>query len=231
MLVQYGAGVLDARGSIGGQTFSRNTYGAYARARTTPVNPRSARQVVVRSNISSLAEYWGGTLTGSQRAAWAVYADAITMTNRLGQSIKLAGFNHFIRGNAARLMCGAAIVDDGPTVLGVPATDPTYAVAVSEATQQISVTFDNTLDWANEDDGYMTIAMSSPRGAGVSFIGAPLRFAGKIDGATPTPPTSPATIAVPFPVAAGQVVCCVARILRGDGRASTPFRKNAAVAA
>lgn len=231
MLIQYGAGVLDARGSIGGQTFSRNRYGAYARARTTPVNPNSSRQVQVRAFISALASAWSATLTAAQRLEWEVYADAISMTNRLGQSIKLTGFNHFVRGNAARLQCGFSQVAAGPTELALPPADATFAVAISEATQLITVTFDDTADWCDEDDAAMSIAMSSPRGGGVSYLNGPFRFADSIDGDSVTPPSTGDTVAVPFPVAEGQVVAVRARIMRADGRLSSPFRLVAAVAA
>ncbi|GAI27992.1 unnamed protein product, partial [marine sediment metagenome] len=54
-LVQYGGGVLDARGSIGGQVHSKNRFGSYIRARTTPVNPQTNRQDAVRVAVSSLS--------------------------------------------------------------------------------------------------------------------------------------------------------------------------------
>lgn len=54
-LVQFGGGILDARGSIGGQVFSKNRFGNYMRARITPVNPNSARQAVVRAIVQALA--------------------------------------------------------------------------------------------------------------------------------------------------------------------------------
>ena len=109
MLVQYGGGVLDARGSIGGQTASRNRFGNYLRARTTPVNPRSSKQNKVRAVVQYLAQYWSNTLTQAQRDGWEVYAAAITRTNKLGAQIKLTGFNHFIRSNTPLLQSDKTI--------------------------------------------------------------------------------------------------------------------------
>ena len=95
-LVQYGGGVLDARGSIGGQVHSKNRFGNYIRARTTPVNPQSTRQNFVRNIVQYLSQRWSNTLTQLQRDGWEVYAAAITRANKLGAQIKLTGFNHYI---------------------------------------------------------------------------------------------------------------------------------------
>lgn len=229
-LVQYGGGILDARGSIGGQVHSRNRFGNYIRARTTPVNPQSERQNIIRNIIQQLAQLWSSILTQTQRDAWEVYADVIVRTNKLGAQIKLTGFNHYIRSNSFILQNGGTRVDDGPTDLTLPGSDPTFAVVVDEAGQQISVTFDEALPWAIEDGGFMGIYMSSPKATGVNFIGGPFRLAGTIIGSV-TPPTSPEVIAVPFPVAEGQEVVVRTRIVEADARLSDIFQSKTSVAA
>jgi len=229
-LVQYGGGVLDARGSIGGQVHSRNRFGNYIRSRTTPVNPQSGRQNTIRAIISALASYWSTTMSAANRALWELYADAIVRQNKLGATIKLTGFNHFVRSNAFILQNGGAQVDAGPTTLTLPGADPTFECEVDEAGQEIAVTFDNALPWAIAVGGHMGVYMSAPKAAGVSFIGGPWRLAGTIDGAV-IPPTSPATLTVPFPVAEGQNVVCRARIVELDGRLSDYFQQFSSVVA
>ncbi len=231
MLVQYGGGVLDARGSIGGQTASRNRYGNYLRARTTPVNPQSSRQNKIRAVVQLLAQYWSGTLTQLQRDAWEVYAAAITRTNKLGAQIKLTGFNHFIRSNSIRQQSDNAIVPAGPVVLTLPPADPIFVCEVDEIGQEISITFDPLLSWNIIDNGFMYVFMSIPKAAGTNFIGGPFRLAGAIDGDTASPPTSPQVLPVPFPVAEGQALVCQARIAEADGRLSDLFRHQSAVVA
>lgn len=230
-LVQYGGGILDARGSIGGQVHSKNRFGSYIRARTTPVNPRSSRQNAVRAAIANLAQYWSGTLTQLQRDAWEVYAAAITRTNKLGAQIKLTGFNMFIRSNAARVQCGGAVVAAGPTTLTLPGADITFACEVDEAGQEISVTFDAAASWNIIDEGFLSVFMSIPKAVGTNFIGGPFRFADSIDGDTASPPTSPQVLPVPFPVAEGQALVCRARIMEADGRLSDLFQHASAVVA
>lgn len=230
-LVQLGGGVLDARGSIGGQVFSRNRFGNYIRARITPVNPQSTRQNKIRAVIQSLAQHWSSTLTQAERDAWEVYADAITRQNALGAQIKLTGFNHFIRSNSIRSQSDDTVIEPGPTTLTLPPADPIFVCEVDETAQQISVTFDPALSWAIIDAGEMYVFMSAPKAVGTNFIGGPFRLAGAIDGNTVSPPTSPQLLSVPFPVAESQALVCRARISEVDGRLSDYFQHASAVVA
>lgn len=231
MLVKFGAGILGASGSIGGTTFARNAGGSYARQRTKPVNPNTPRQQTARAIISALVAEFGLTLTAAQRSAWAVYADAISVVNRLGESIKLSGYNHFIRSNSVILQCGGSMVADGPTDLTLPPADEGLTVAISEATQQMTIQFTEDGLWEAEDGGFLHVKMSQPVNPGRTFIGGPMRFAGALEGDTADPLTSPQTMAVPFPVAEGHKVCVECRIVRADGRVSAPFRTTVTVGA
>lgn len=230
-LVQYGGGILDARGSIGGQVHSKNRFGSYIRARTTPVNPQSSRQNLIRAIIAGLSNNWSAVLTQAQRDAWEVYADAIVFTNKLGAAIKLTGFNHFVRSNSVRAQNAKTAIATGPTTLTLPPADPLMVATVDEAGQQVSVVFDDTLDWVDQDNGHMFVYMSAPKNTGVNFIGGPFRLAGSIDGDSTTPPTSPSVLSVPFPVAENQEVVVRARISEEDGRLSDLFRSQSSVTA
>jgi len=101
-LVKFGGGVVQMSGSIAGDTFARNRYGNYCRARTKPTNPNTSRQQDVRASLAFLTDRWSNTLTALQRAAWNLYGDSVAMTNRLGETTKLTGFNHYIRSNIER---------------------------------------------------------------------------------------------------------------------------------
>lgn len=230
-LIRFGSGIADARGSIESTVFSKNRYGNYMRNRTTPVNPQSVRQQGVRTDLSSLVDRWSNTLTQAQRDGWNTYAANVPTTNKLGETIKLSGYNWYVGNNTAMLQAGGVIVDDAPTNFTRVGADATYAVALSEATQLISVTFDNTLPWANDDNGWMLISMSLPVNGGREYVQSSFRVAGAIEGDGTTPPTSPATIAVPYPVAAGQKVTVTARIIEEDGRTSQKFQSTVSVAA
>lgn len=223
-LIRYGGGIVQASGSIAGNTFARNRFGNYARSRTTPVNPKSSRQSAARATVMMLAEAWRESpMTQAIRDAWETYADAIAMNNRLGETIHLSGFNHFIRSNAAALAAGLSIVTAAPTTLALPLGDPTLAATGSEATQLLSITFDDTEEWCDLDGAAMSVEMHLPQNASRNFFGGPWRFSAAILGSSTTPPTSPETIAPGFVLVEDQKTTVRARIILDDQRVSNQF--------
>lgn len=229
MLIQSQV-ISKASGSLGGITGSRNRFGMYFRARSNPVNPNTDRQNVIRALMAQLTAAWG-SLTEAQRQGWNAYGSQVPRLNKLGETVYLTGFNHFVRTNVLNLQCGGTQISIAPTDLLLPGADSTFAITASEATQELSVTFDTGLDWVGEDGGYLAVFMGLPRNTQVNFFGGPWRFADSVDGESGTPPTSPATLAVPFAITEGQKVWAYARIIRADGRVSDPFRDSVAVSA
>lgn len=224
-LIKFGGGIVDARGSVAGNVFSRNRFGAYLRARVTPVNPQSSRQEAARARIAMLAEQWRESpVTAAMRTAWGTYAASINAVNKLGEAISLTGFNAFIMGNAIKLAHGFDFVEDGPTDLGLPAQDPTVSIALSEASG-ITVTFDDTFDVYDEDNAGLSIEIGEPQSPSRNFFNGPWRMHGIIEGDSVTPPTSPdgPTAVTAWTLIEGQKVWTRVRILREDGRASTPW--------
>ena len=230
-LVKYGAGVVQASGSIGGTTFSRNRFGNYMRAKTKPVNPASAGQGEVRTSMSFLVEAWNATLTAAQRIAWNSYGSAVAMKNRLGETIYLTGFNHFIRANSWLKRNAKTIIAAGPTALVLPEQDPVFSIAASAASGDITITYDDTLAWDNETGGYLIVYQGTPQAATRNFFNGPWRQLGNIPGETGTPVASPQDLSAVFTLVAGQKIWCYARIIRSDGRMSNPFAVSAIVGA
>lgn len=228
-LVRLGGGIIQMSGSIAGNTFARNASGNYARARTKPVNPTSPLQVARRSALAYLTEYWHETLSAANRTAWATYANAVSMKNRLGETIKLSGFNHFIRVNAYRYAVGQNLCPNGPTVLSLPDKDPTFSITASVATQLISVTWDITLPWGDIAASVMGVLMGRPQLVTRNFFRGPWNVAGSIPGNG----ASPATMTAPFTLVLGQRIWCQARISTGptDSRLSETFSDDCIVAA
>lgn len=210
------AGSAAASGSMGGNTAARNRYGAYMRAKVTPVNPQSALQSAQRSRFALLVAAWS-TLTTAQRDAWEVYANATPKNDVFGQPITLPGRQVFIGSNALRLQAGLTIVEDGPTELTIPGL--TAPVPTITAGDPASVVFTTTDQWAGEVGGALLLFLSPPKSPTRSFHRNPYRYAGKIAGAG-TPPTSPATIPVPYVYTAGQKCFWKAVALTADGRVS-----------
>jgi len=226
-LIKFGGGITEMRGSIAGNTYARNRFGAYSRARTKPVNPMSPRQTAARIAIMFLAEQWReAPMTDAKRTAWETYANAVNWQNMLGETVHLTGYNHFIRGNCSRLQCGETFVDDGPAELGLPAGDPLFQVTdLSAALQSGKVTFDDGFDWCSEDDAHLIVDMGLPQNASRNFFGGPWRYWFDGDGAVGVPAVSPfGPIAnLPWPAIEGQKVWFRATILRADARTTTKF--------
>jgi len=181
--------------------------------------------------MAYLANRWSAVLTAANRAAWELYAANVPMKNRLGDTINLTGFNHYIRSNIARLSAAAAVVDAGPTIFSLPEKDPTIVNTITQASQLHSLAIDVNHDWVDEDEGFLAVSMGKPQIATKNFFNGPFLFNFKIDGDSVTPPTSPQTGAVAYVVTTAQKVWIQCRISREDGRLSEPFGVSTIVTA
>ena len=230
-LVKMGGGVVQMSGSIAGNTFARNRSGNYVRARTKPVNPNSTQQGLVKTAMAYLTMWWASGLSAAERTSWATYAAAIAMKNRLGESVYLTGFNHFVRSNVEFYRHNAAVTEAGRTTLSLPEKDIAFAVSGSVATQKLSVVFTESMEWALESGASMSVYMGVPRQATRNFFNGPWKYVGQILGVDSTGAQSPAELDPPYTLVLGQLVTCYARIRRLDGRLSEPFTASFTVAA
>jgi len=233
-LVKYGGGVVQVSGSIAGTTHARNRFGNYIRSRTKPVNPKSPRQEQARAIIMFLAEQWReAPMTDVIRTAWETYANSVNWQNKLGETVKLTGFNHFVRSNAAILAASGALVTAGPLDLGLPAGDPNFVVSnCTAAGQTADVAFDDGMDWAGEDDAYLVCQMGEPQNPTRNFFNGPWRNCFFLSGNTAVPLVSPSLALpnIPFTIVEGQKIWFRAAIIRADGRLSTKFECDPVIA-
>ena len=149
------------------------------------------------------------------------------MTNRLGEAQFLSGYNHYIRSNLTRKQVLRPTIDDGPTIFNLPEQDPDFAIISESGTQDFDITFDDTMDWVNENNAAMYIFQGQPQNAQVNFFDGPWRISTQISGNLALPSTSPVVDKpTTYALAAGQNVFYYARISRADGRLSEPFRSS-----
>lgn len=182
-LIRYGGGIVQVSGSIGGDVHARNRFGNYIRPRTKPVNPHSIRQEAIRTIVSHLAEYWHGDLSAAQRAAWEVYAAAVAMKNRLGETIHLTGFNHFIRTNGTHMTWSGVVLPNAPVVLSLPEKDDDLA-CIEESIAGQTFNFECNVDgWGPGVNDKLLIAlyMGHPQLASRNFFAGPWRYMGIIN--------------------------------------------------
>ena len=223
MLIKSGL-ITQGSGSLGGMTASHNRGGLYLRARTIPTDPGTSFQQQIRGYMSTLTSLWANALTALQRDAWDTYAAAVPVINPLGDPIYLSGLNHYVRSNVPRLQAALPRVDTGPVIFNLGDFTQPGGISGDATADEIDVIFDNTDDWANEDDAAMLVYGSRDQGLTINFFKGPYRYGGPILGDSVTPPTSPAAIASAFVLTAGANVHAKVVVTRADGRLSAPFR-------
>jgi hypothetical protein len=110
-LILAGGGITDIRGSVGGTTFSRSKFGITARAKTSPVNPRTPKMGLAKTRLASNSRGWSNALTQGQRNAWNAWALTQPQTNAFGQTSYLAGQHWYTKLNTnLQIIGGAALV-------------------------------------------------------------------------------------------------------------------------
>lgn len=180
-------------GSMGGAVASSARGGVgYFRSRTTPANPRTPGQTIVRSIATSIATAWRSTLTTLQRAGWEGLASPTE-----------SGINVYTRGNAVAMLSGNPREDDFPASANL-AFSPIVVNPVADASAHtVAVTI--PVDWSGEAQG--AVFVSAPQSASRASQQFNFLFIGHTD----VDSSGVQTIAVPathpaFNMVAGQVV-------------------------
>jgi hypothetical protein len=109
----------ELRKKAGSDVFSKNHYGPFIRKRVHGTNPRSAKQLDVRADMSSLSKGFKG-LGATVIAAWNTYGKTPILKNRLGQSIQYTGEVWYIKLNRILLTLGATAITSPPSTSAVP---------------------------------------------------------------------------------------------------------------
>jgi len=136
--ILFGAGIADARGSVGGVVFSHGPGGSIMRTRIKPNNPATNSQALRRGVLSNLVARWGQTLDATQRGLWEDYAGATPWTNKLNQSIVLTGMQAYIYINGARVRTGQALTDAAPDIGGV-AILPSCTIKADHVSNNVTI--------------------------------------------------------------------------------------------
>lgn len=214
----------DLSGSLDGVVASRNASGAYLRSRSTPVNPNSSSQQLVRSIFASLTQAWQLSLSDAQRAGWRAYAEALTTTDAIGNSLTLQAANWYVACNVGRLQFGVGRVDDAPTTLALA-----EAPAIDWASSFFTIGGGNValvagnIDWGAVDDAFMTVGLGNVQAPTRNFYKSPFSFDGALEGDSATPLTNPLLYtpsSLPGGLAIGNKLPVRVRLYLPDGRIS-----------
>lgn len=173
--------VAEARGSIAGTVFSKNTYGAYLRTKVSPINKQSISQQAVRALLASVAQDWRG-LTQAQRDLWNQFAVNFSRTNIFGDQVQLTGFNLFMRLNKNLLEVNESVITSAPTpqdVFGFTS----ISIAPDETTGDFEVTFAPAIPATDKVIVYATAPLSQ----GKDFAKSELRKIEVLDNTATSP--------------------------------------------
>jgi hypothetical protein len=217
-LVKFGQGVAAISGKVGGSVFAHNKGGTYVRNWVKPTDPNTDRQSAVRQIMSDLMSHWNDNLTPDQREAWKTYAENVTVLNRFGDPITIPAISWFGGCNTQRVNATLNRIDDAPIIFNRGVGDDLIAVVASEATQQLSVSFNAGLDWVDEDQSALLVYCSRPQNPSLEFFRGPYRLTDYIEGDSVAPPGPPVVMDAPFPFVEAQKLFYRFVITRADAR-------------
>lgn len=196
--VKFGQGVADMRGKVGGSVFSRNTAGAYIREKVSPVNPRTPKQLAIRSHLNTNAKNWAG-LSLAVREAWANLARAYPRTDVFGNPVPLTGIALYQSSSLSLQQ-----VESDPLLLSPDNFDVEellvgdVLISVGGDAAQIVLLNDPPITTQ-----YIYVRMTRGLSAGRKFVTNELRFLGWDTLATWV--SSPQTFTIPIPDDFGQL--------------------------
>jgi hypothetical protein len=119
-LVLYGGGIIDARGSVSGNTLSRSKFGSTMRAKTSPIIPVSTTRGGAQGLLVQLSRNWSILLNETERAMWNAFALVNPATNVFGQVSYLSGQQWYVRINANLTLVNGTLTTTPPATASYP---------------------------------------------------------------------------------------------------------------
>jgi hypothetical protein len=169
----FSALVADARNSIGDIVFSRSRYGAYARARTSPTNPNSAKQIAVRDRFATINAGWS-TLTEPQRKSWIDGAKTFPFIDIFGYQRILSPASLYLKLNINLSIVNRPAI----TTLPLPVTMPQIAT-LNISSSQAAGTVVTTGSVSPVPNGFYLVSFITPNlSPGIYFAKKYYRFCG-----------------------------------------------------
>jgi len=173
--ILLGDRVGDIRGSIGSTTYSRNTFANYIRNKTSPVNPNTIPQQLVRARFGAASQEWAG-LTDGERLSWNEGAPVWTNTNVFDQEIGYTGFSLRTRLNRNRQE-----INEGALNLFVLPAEVTTITSLSLVSDITGGTLTATFAPAIAATHKVIVTATAPLSAGIRFVKAEFRKIAVLD--------------------------------------------------
>lgn len=159
--IKWGMVVVDGRGKLGGQVFSKNRSGAIIRTKVTPSNGNTVRQSFIRALLASISQAWS-TLEPGIRAGFNAAVSDWSTTDIFGDARNPTGKNLYSRLNLNLENSGQAQVTSVPVKIEVP--------ILEGSTVSIDVDTMTLTDAVNTASGVVVVSATAPQSAGTSFF-------------------------------------------------------------
>lgn len=177
MKIRFGSIVTDGSGKLGGHVYSKNRGGNYVRTNRVPSNPRTAAQVLARSRFGQASSGWR-SLTESQRAAWAEFADNNPYSDSLGQQRHLSASSAYTRSSNNLLIVGKSPIDTPGDVRESIVFDAFSASFASPGTAEVEL---DNVDITDVGNARLLVKASPPFPASQRYAANKLRIVGAYD--------------------------------------------------
>lgn len=136
--VNYGGGIANFRGSIGGNTFHNSPAGSICRTRAARKPTSTPAMSIVHADTYELTRQWR-EMTFNTQQQWNAFAAAHNRVDPWGKSTVLSGANWFTSVNSNRQLCGSAITSSPPTYTQPTPPDAQFTAARNEG---ITITYE-----------------------------------------------------------------------------------------
>lgn len=212
----------ESRGSLGGITASRNRFGAYLRAKVSPVQPTSNRRTTIRGNFANLCESFRD-LSSAEISAWTAFSDTLTYIDSLGRNYTPTAINAYVAVNALRKDLGQAIQTTAPTKSGFIPFPAGFAFGLIAGNNGVTVTFTAEDVGLNVTGSGLLVQIGKKLTESQKFFKGPFVKIGQIVGDSETPPTSPRNLSDSITRNEVEIYYVRARFIDEDGNFSIPL--------
>ena len=165
-----GSIVSEIRGSVGSETYSRNAFGAYVKARVAPANPNTVPQQDARARLAAAVTAWQG-LSEVDRLSYISEAAGRSNINRLGVKIRVTGYQLFITQHIMYDRAGVSFVA-GVSAPIRPSINQSSSIVTSASAMNTTVEYSGSITGS-----HLFIFATPPRSSSqVSFNPSKARF-------------------------------------------------------
>lgn len=177
-----GPAVAEIRGSVGGNTFSQNRFGAYIRRRSVPTISTTDPAQVSKTALQFVTQQWAQIDPGA-RNAWRNFAQQFPVTDSMGQQIFLTGHQWFVKLNCRLRRIPGPIEPSPPDTPGFPS----FLTAVIDTFPSVANIELTSIFPTLETDQHIWVYTAITNSPGKTWVENLYRLTSQIEGAGDLP--------------------------------------------